>query len=547
MDKKSQLTLFIIIGILLAVLLAFSLILVVRNTGFDFESESRKASRLSEMRADIKAYIISCGYEAVSTLVDDTGLREETRQLYENRISEEVMICSETIFASLAEQGYSIEAQAASTIVELTDNSILVTVLYPVTVRRNQEIITFDEFTIKLERAVTVYFPDGLVPADTIVQAMNERAYLLLEEGTEITDEDGNPVEYVSLNLVDLHFDGLSNGVVVGNVVYQGLPEGAQFSREVTLVIEIRQHDIPPGYTMNDLKIAWWDKTLRLWRSWPTAIEGNRLVAQITHFTEMAPPICAVSYAYVIPKVMQQRYYPVLEIGELFEESKYWHRGTGGQLVARMPRETYTDFLDIKNAVYQCPANIDCSECLDDSGDFFVEFDGFPSSLICKSTRAACNSTETRTIHPGNSCSEGIGLGDYGFVCNPVGSPSPDGKIDCECNPPAYKDKAFGYCHSCCAGGTLRAESAAGCIASYDFPDQGNACLDNAFVRSTYIPNDFSYLIPYPDTGKLGKLMPGESGARYCVYGIGIENRNRDSLVSGGVVFYITGGERILD
>ena len=283
MNKKAQVSLYIILGLIIVLLVA--LFYLSFSNQDNLEEEFRKVSTLSEMRIDMHAYIKTCIRDAVKDGMSRAGIRQDTIEEYEQIVEDEVVKCTDSLFEILKTQGKDISTGVINSQIQLNDETVIIEVDYPITISTNSQKAKFQFFEETFDKTIIHKIPGGIVLEETKIISNNRKAQIKIPEGVKITDREGNQIGQVGLKVEDLHFDGLENNVVIGNIVYEGLPDGAFFSEPVEISIEFDEKDIPEGFTKENLRVSWWDEDFGIWWALPTQIVKNRMIAQTTHFT----------------------------------------------------------------------------------------------------------------------------------------------------------------------------------------------------------------------------------------------------------------------
>lgn len=301
-------TLYVILGVVIVLLIGLMLNFLSNKSKYSISEDSKNFYSITEVRTVINTYINLCIKNSVERSIEDTGIRLETIDDYKAIVNKNIKDCSKSLFSELNSQGYSISEGLINLEVELHPETITVVIEYPLTIEKSGQKIDFDTFFYTFDRSVTANIPGGTTDREIRLVSSNGKAELVIPEGVTITDEEGNPVEKIGIRVEDLHFDGLENRYVLGQLVYENFPDGIRFSSPAELTIEFREKDIPPGYTRDNIKIGWWNKDEGIWYAGPTSIKENRATTNITHFSKRGT---LLGKAIVqIHKVMEQRFYP---------------------------------------------------------------------------------------------------------------------------------------------------------------------------------------------------------------------------------------------
>ena len=325
--KRSQATVFIVIGILIVIVVAFFVISSTKNNESLADKESEYLS-LSNTRIDVESYVLSCMEYAVKDVIEKTGIRDETLEDYKNLVIDDVSTCSQTLFDKLEIQGFKITTNTIILDVELSAQTIIASFSYPIKLEKDGQKIEFEDFEYVFDRSNVIRIPSGVVDKESIVVSTNRKAEIKLPDGVKITDGDGNPVEQIGIRVEDLHFDNLENKYVVGQLVYENFPEGVKFSEPVEFSMEFDPSDIPEGYTEDDIMVSYWNEKLGVWSAVDTEIKDNRAYTYTTHFSKWS--IVVVKIYNVENTLFQERYRPftasrVTEFNDKGKEiDKFW-------------------------------------------------------------------------------------------------------------------------------------------------------------------------------------------------------------------------------
>jgi hypothetical protein len=273
-----------------------------------YNYESKKSIAFSEMKTDIENYINLCIKNSAKDAILDTGIREETLGTYKSLVNSKIKGCVSPFFNQLREENYKITEGELNVYAEINPETLAVSISYPITIEYEGQKIELKEFNYVFDRSSSVKIPGGVTDREVRIISPNEKAQIIIPPGVKITDKNGNPVENIGIKIEDLHFDGLQNKYVVGQLVYDNLPDGLTFSQPVEFSIEFREKDIPQGYTKENIMISYWDNNTRIWYALDTEIRENKAITNITHFSEYTCNV--LSYWIIKDKLFQQRFSP---------------------------------------------------------------------------------------------------------------------------------------------------------------------------------------------------------------------------------------------
>lgn len=538
--KKSQTSLFIVIGF--TILILTSLIVLNMNKGKEniLQEENEKVFSQVRTRRDLDTYVGSCVEDSVEKYVEDTGIREDTKEQYENLVTSGINDCVNPLLTHLEEQSYSVEQGQLLVNVELNDETIVVDVKYPLFIEKGEQKIEFDEFHYTFDKSTNVHIVGGTTDKEVRLVSPDKRAEIVIPEGVEIRDNNGNLVEDIGLKVEDVHFDGLENKYVVGELVYEGYPD-VTFSEPVEIKIEFREEDIPEGYTEENIKIGYWNEEYGIWFAMETEINNNIAVAKTSHLSWITKLIGKPQG--IVTTVFEKRFQPSGTSTE--EDSGVWLvSGPEGSDVGTVSLQSgfYNDIeivrakypptlsdlkqyrdhretmeTDIDNYISQPilqygyflnPDNptdddfIDCEASSMPSDPYNIKYksiDGYPYFYICdyECKMGVICECDNSACAPSCVGVKQCDLNSNGKMCVPTGKGKNCTAIDPKSECSSYSDKIFGWHNFQCIGGRVRPaqnEDAADFIV---FEKNGNAVIELAeFVTGIEVPRALA--IPHP-------------------------------------------------
>ncbi len=287
--KKSQISTFFIIGIIL--MIAFFIFYFIQNNNNFYRNEIKQSFHFTDVRSDINTYVNQCIKDSATDAIQETGIREETKGNYIVLVKFKILSCINPLISALREQAYKVTDADIAVNVIFNPETIVVNIYYPLLIEKDGQKISFKEFDYTFDRSNNVRIPGGITDKEITLVSANGKAVLKIPKGVKITDKTGKPAENIGIRVEDLHFDGLDNNVVLGQLVYDDFPDGIRFSGPVEFSVEFREKDIPPGYTKENIRLAWWNKEKGIWYAVETTFKENRAIAQITHLSKWAPAL----------------------------------------------------------------------------------------------------------------------------------------------------------------------------------------------------------------------------------------------------------------
>ncbi len=288
MDKKGQITMFIIMG--LVIVFAFGFLIYVRNIGVGTTPAiDVRSVALSGQKASLESKINFCIEQKTKEAIDLFGLKQSSEKLIKDYVESKLIECID--FGLFESQELTIQRSSGFASVDITEKAVLVDVYFPITIIKGdvqEELSRYNFYLPRIQQASLSFDSDNALKNDVTIVTKDGDAELFIPKGALVT-KDGQPFSRIEFKIVDRNFDGLSNGVVIGSTAYKGT-DGVQFDPWAMLKINYEKQDIPPGVSEKDLVLMWYDKERDLWKAVPTRVdtENNQVVASISHFTPVA-------------------------------------------------------------------------------------------------------------------------------------------------------------------------------------------------------------------------------------------------------------------
>ncbi|MBN2367527.1 hypothetical protein JXC34_00785 [Candidatus Woesearchaeota archaeon] len=517
---EGSISVLVIIGILIIIFIVISTQSISNNILTGLQTDQTNSLNIFSSKSDIEGFLGNCIIDSVVETLPDTGIREATKQEMEEGIKNKLGICSDELFAELERQGFEIEHDLQKVAIEINDDTLAISIDFPIRLEKGRNTIEFDSFKKTFDR---INYETISQSSRTFIISNDERSSLVIEPDTEVMPDSRR----LGLKIEDKYFDGLENEIVVGNLVYSALDSGVSFNMPVQIGIQLRDQDIPPGVSRNQLSIAWWDEEFKIWRAMPTRIEKDFLYTDTLHFTKFAiVRDCA-------PADLQ--YYEIVDSGSLFTQryepcsQTYWEFSTEGSIRAV---DVVYSVSSAENVVYGNGA----PEC--QSGTIDVTSAAYYD--VCDEDVDGGSSGECAGKTTGDDCGTGSG-----WVCA-IKSIGPN---TCECTDNIYRklspgqlpggviiETIAGYPNSGCVGGTVTDGNGDGTIFSVNFLPKGNACIREWSYATTCMEDD-KCSVP---SNALKEVATGDN-MKIQVSSLSVINSNGDACASGGVRFFIQG------
>jgi hypothetical protein len=282
--KKGSITLFVIIGLVIVIIGSLIMLRI--------DKSDTPGIGLSSEKTNTKYYIDTCLDYTTTQAVELYGFSsEEEISLHVN--SKLLPCLGDFKFV----KGYEVNYGIPKSNVIINDEVVFVDLNFPVELKKENSRIELEEFQYSLKRTNMYKVRKGLIEKGSIFFSNDGNLAAMAEEDTRAQDNLGNPLDEISFKMLDKNFDSLNNGVVLGNVVYEGLPGGASFDPPLKITIGLRKENLPQGYPINAPMIAWYDREGDIWRTYPNlGVEEDEFYyyysALVSHFTPMAVVTC---------------------------------------------------------------------------------------------------------------------------------------------------------------------------------------------------------------------------------------------------------------
>ncbi len=333
--KKAQITIFIIAALILVFFIGF--MLMSRNAVIN------KADQIDIEQASLQAEKIvnTCLESKTIEAIQRIPIRKENEELQADYIENGVKKCAD--FSTI--KGADISAGSARAIVYLSDTTLKTELEYPIIIKgdEGQKQISSFSSTISRETRLPLELETGVMQETKVIVSGNKKLELTIPKGTIVTKENV-PIDEIQIKLLDKNYNNRGNTVVAGNVIYEGLPDGATFEPYAEVALKFDEADVPAGASKESMSIVYFDEKKDFWVGLESEVdkEANVIRAKIKHFSALAMAAgCGAS-----DKTSRQ----VMQLGWLYREPCYigdragttclfeWELGDDGSIYA--PRDT---------------------------------------------------------------------------------------------------------------------------------------------------------------------------------------------------------------
>lgn len=295
-NRKSQITLFILIGVL--VLVATGLYLINLDSKNEKSLSENDLSSASLSKKQVESYINLCLKETSLRAIDIYGLEPEDalgRYIMENLDS-----CIND-YGALKDKA-RITDEKPSVSVKSENETVIFSLYYPVSINEQANL---QNFIYQADLTAFKQIKSGELKSGESLISSDGKARLLFDQDTKVFFAGGqkNP-EFLSIKVINRNFGGLENGVVVNSVVYEAQPEGLLFDKPVTLAISLSPEDIK-GIDPQRLMLAYFDESSQIWIGLNSEFDPEKMEVRgkISHFSKYSIAICATPTKgrYLIP------------------------------------------------------------------------------------------------------------------------------------------------------------------------------------------------------------------------------------------------------
>ncbi len=289
--KKSQISLFLIVGLVLLLVVSLFVVVRINMKRADVQQVKQESITFQNLEEDAGLYVEDCIEQSVFEGIENYGL--DSPGILEVYVGEQIMICTDEfkIYENIAE----ISEEEPVVNVEINDDIINFNIDYPVIFSKGEEQFRLKKFSYSFRTNTLIDSDGGIIEEGTVYTTEDGRLNLYFSDDTTVT-KDGDSVDAISLNVEDEHINGLSNAVVIGSVLYEGLPHGAKFNPAIEVTVELDEEDIQ-GLDTSALKLAYYDDDADLWITYPSYFDEENMVVRgkVDHFSLISVSMCGSS------------------------------------------------------------------------------------------------------------------------------------------------------------------------------------------------------------------------------------------------------------
>ena len=152
--KKAQSTLYIILAILLIIMLAFLLIKWKKEDIKLIEQKEKDSKQFLNEIDTFQNYFDECATLTIKEANVKFGIYLTSQKEYESFVSYKIKLCMSDLLILLKDRGYKIVEEETSTNVEINDKNLLITIIYPIQLSKEDQKFTFEDYSIKLKNII---------------------------------------------------------------------------------------------------------------------------------------------------------------------------------------------------------------------------------------------------------------------------------------------------------------------------------------------------------------------------------------------------------
>jgi hypothetical protein len=274
MGKKSQITVYIIIGIL--VIAAFGIVLFNSGRPDDAGFPDKTIGMTTEF---VDNRMDDCLNDIIIETIDKEGLCSDIP--FESMIKENLFSCINMTYLKM--QGFTIamKTKPQKVNVTLTEEEIVANVEYPIFIRKGETKVEFfsREFTLPRTRSLSIMLDDsGRASSEQYLMSSDLDLELRIPKGTKVSGSDS-----VSVKIEEICPDDPS---VLGKVKYVFTPDRMEFEPNAFLTIRYGDKDVSKLSNEAEFKLAFLDRDHWEIVSSSSDVDMKKIEASTTHLSD---------------------------------------------------------------------------------------------------------------------------------------------------------------------------------------------------------------------------------------------------------------------
>ncbi|MBN2368119.1 thrombospondin type 3 repeat-containing protein [Candidatus Woesearchaeota archaeon] len=302
MKKKSQITIYVILGILLVFLIAVGAYYAANSARILVFSEQKEEAFSDVSQDTLNGAMDNCIRTFVFSSIDEFGFCD-TESEYEQQILGNLSRCMNFDFYRAQNFHVIAKEKPDEVNVDINGDRISVNVKYPILMAKSDKRMRFEErtFTFPLDNSVSLQLDsDSRTTKDFVLISRDNDLELEIPKGTRVTSSKGVP-EDISVKIMQVcpHNPG-----ILGRVKYNFTPDELYFEPDAYITIKYEDTDIAKHASEERFKLAYLNGTY--WEKIPSSAdtERNLIKGSVSHLSQWAG-ICEGTNKYGIQIFLQ--------------------------------------------------------------------------------------------------------------------------------------------------------------------------------------------------------------------------------------------------
>ena len=327
-NKKTQVTAIFIVAILILVLIALLVGINLQRSNSEFKAESQNSMHLLGSREQYGLILQNCMDHVVVNAISTYGLSGS-----EDAISKAVELYLPACINESSEEQLSVHIPEASGInVLVTEGDIRTEFSEDIQFIGEETTYSFKDYIYNYDSVESLTTDGGEIKKGTVITSPDDKLTLLFGQDTKATDcETGQPVDYVSVSLIDRHFNDLQNSVLLTPVIYDGSPDCTFFDPAPSFELKLDDRDVY-GIDPSSIMLLYFDSGM--WKNYPGTYfdeDSNSVKGTIEHFTPFGAGTCGSddtrTYFINMGELASDPFYRVTDADEHMLCEPYWWSG----------------------------------------------------------------------------------------------------------------------------------------------------------------------------------------------------------------------------
>jgi hypothetical protein len=285
--KKGQITVYVIIGVVLVLIVALFFMFNKNTNVLEYEAGYMD---LASEKSSIKYYTKECLKESALDAMNLFGTKDSYSLTH--YVEKSIVTCVDK-FNNYNENGFDVELTDPKVKVMNSNELISFSLNYPVNFKKNENEYTLEDIEFNIPLYVSAEVIDGEIASGTQIVSTDRRAIISFDETTQVEIDSGEQIDQIQIGLVDKKINGLTNNLIIDNLIYEGKPEGVVFNPppKISFVIDESKLSVDPDL----IKISYFDEVSGIWHTYANNFyddEQNILSADLEHFSLIGVNIC---------------------------------------------------------------------------------------------------------------------------------------------------------------------------------------------------------------------------------------------------------------